>query len=107
MIIKNAKIYRENGSFDEGDIHIDNERITAGTSQDSTVIDAYGLYAIPGLTDLHFHGCAGYDFCDGTVEAFDAITRYEAENGITQLCPATMTLPEETLTKICMAAAAY
>ncbi len=28
-----------------------------------------GLYAVPGLVDLHFHGCVGYDFCDGTHEA--------------------------------------
>ena len=29
-------------------------------------IDGNGAYAIPGLIDLHFHGCKGDDFCDGT-----------------------------------------
>ncbi len=31
-----------------------------------SVLDGEGCYAIPGLIDLHFHGCKGYDFCDGT-----------------------------------------
>ena len=33
------------------------------------VIDGKGAYAIPGLIDLHFHGCMGDDFCDGDKEA--------------------------------------
>ena len=71
------------------------------------IIDARGLYAIPGLTDLHFHGCAGYDFCDGTKEALQAIAEYEARNGITTICPATMTLPEDRLAQIYSNAADY
>lgn len=60
-----------------------------------------GYYILPGLVDIHFHGCAGYDFCDGTVEAIRAIASYELSHGITTICPATMTLPEERLTDIC------
>ena len=33
------------------------------------VIDGEGCYAIPGLIDVHLHGCVGADFCDGTPEA--------------------------------------
>lgn len=62
-------------------------------------------YILPGLVDIHFHGCAGYDFCDGTVEAMCAIASYELVHGITTICPATMTLPEEMLTDICAACA--
>ena len=25
-------------------------------------------YLIPGLVDIHFHGAAGYDFCDGLLQ---------------------------------------
>ncbi|MDF2588980.1 MAG: N-acetylglucosamine-6-phosphate deacetylase [Anaerocolumna sp.] len=71
------------------------------------IIDGSELYAIPGLTDLHFHGCVGYDFCDGNQEAISTMARYQLQNGITTICPATMTLPEETLQKICETAAAY
>jgi N-acetylglucosamine-6-phosphate deacetylase len=112
MIIKNANVYKESGSFEIGDVYIHKDRIAGRNvkymgSFDSTVIDATGLYAIPGLTDLHFHGCFGYDFCDGTKEAFDTITRYEAEHGITAVCPATMTLPGETLADICQSLSKY
>ncbi len=64
-------------------------------------------YLLPGLVDLHFHGCAGYDFCDGTQEALEAILAYEKAHGVTTVCPATMTLPVETLLGICGTAAAY
>lgn len=71
------------------------------------VLDGGGLYAIPGLIDLHFHGCMGYDFCDGTKEAFSEIAKYEARTGVTAIAPATMTLPVEELEQILTAAAAY
>lgn len=57
-------------------------------------------YLIPGLVDVHFHGAAGYDFCDGTKEAHRAIEAYENRHGITSICPATMTLPIEELKAI-------
>lgn len=121
MIIKNALIFHENGKFLPGDIVIHKDRIadiitegnlSDGSAADSRAIDnsdidASGLYAIPGLIDIHFHGCYGHDFCEGTTEAFDIISTYEAANGITSICPATMTLPEESLSKICEAAAGY
>lgn len=118
MIIKNAAIYLEDGSFRKGEIKILADRIdevthslshnhTSAEEAHDFVIDADGLYAVPGLTDIHFHGCAGYDFCDGTKEALDAITLYEAEQGVTTICPATMSLPEDILTGICNNAAGY
>jgi len=58
-------------------------------------LDASGCYVIPGLVDVHFHGCVGHDFCDGTNEAISALARYEAKSGVTAICPATMTYSEE------------
>lgn len=60
-------------------------------------------YILPGLIDIHFHGCAGYDFCDGTVSAMRSIAFYELTHGVTTICPATMTLPEKALADICAA----
>lgn len=112
MLIKNAYVFNEDSTFEEKDIYIRNQIMIDRTeyeriATDQQVLDASGLIAIPGLTDIHFHGCAGYDFCDGTKEALDAITDYEARNGITTVCPATMTLPEDMLSEICRNAAAY
>ena len=109
MIIKNVNIFNENGIFEPGEIYIQGENfVEAGVlANDEEVIDGNGAYAIPGLTDVHFHGCVGYDFCDGTEEAIKAMAEYELENGVTAICPATMTLAEDTLTEIANAAAAY
>ena len=70
-------------------------------------LDATDCYVIPGLTDIHFHGCKGYDFCDGTRDAFLHMASYELQNGVTTICPATMTLAEKTLAGICTEAAAF
>lgn len=107
MIIKNAKVFEENGSFVEKDIFMEDGRFVDSPSDNSEIIDASGLLAIPGLTDIHFHGCVGYDFCDGTEEAIQAIADYEVKNGVTTMVPATMTFSEEILTGICEAARAH
>ncbi len=109
MIVKDALVYREDSGFIKEDIYIHEDRIVEkGLSKDQDlVIDAGGLYAIPGLTDIHFHGCAGYDFSDGTRKALEEITKYQASNGITTICPASMTLQEEDLENIFRNASAY
>lgn len=109
MIIKNASVYTEDGIFLIKDIYMNADRfVDCGEKvQDTQVIDASDCYAIPGLTDIHFHGCMGYDFCDGTREAIDAMAAYEASVGVTNIVPATMTLSEEMLSQICRTARAY
>lgn len=102
MIIQNASVYTENGNFVNKDIYIANGYFVSdeATARDGLIFDASGCYAIPGLTDIHFHGCMGQDFSDGTIEAIDAIASYEASVGVTNIVPATMTLPENTLLNI-------
>ena len=90
MWIKNGWVFQENRTFIKGDIATQQDKIS-DTSDDGRIIDAEHLYVIPGLTDIHFHGCMGYDFCDGTKEALDAITKYQLSRGITTICPASMT----------------
>lgn len=109
MIIKNASVYTEDGIFMDRDIYIEGDSFTncEERAEGSKVLDASGCYAIPGLTDIHFHGCMGYDFCDGTREAIDALAAYELSVGVTNIVPATMTLPEEELLHICRVAKSY
>lgn len=107
MVVKNATIYDESCGFQVGDIYIEQELITDGISKDQIEIDASGLYAVPGLIDLHLHGCNGYDFCDGSTIAFEQMALYEAQNGVTTICPATMTLDEDEFASILRAFSSY
>lgn len=122
MIIANGNVFGEEGRFQKGNIRIQGDVIADidyHASQDAEVtegpgilsdakvandsemiIDADGLYVIPGLVDIHLHGCAGYDFCEGTQEAFDAIAEYEVKHGVTSIVPATMTIGEAELMAI-------
>ena len=106
MIIKNVLIYTEAKRFEKGAICIANG-VFSNYSDDNEIIDGEGCYAIPGLVDVHFHGCVGADFCDGTPEAIEKIAMYEATEGITTMVPATMTLSEEELMKIMRNAGTY
>ncbi len=76
-------------------------------ARDPAVLDATGCYVIPGLVDIHFHGCRGADLCDGTEESLRTIAAYEAARGVTAICPASMTFPFETLAQAFGAAAAF
>lgn len=109
MIIRNASVYTENGIFLDRDIYIKDGYFAESEREadDGQVIDARGCYAVPGLTDIHFHGCMGHDFCDGSEEAIRAMAEYEASVGVTNIVPATMTLSEDMLLSICRTAKAY
>lgn len=109
MIIRNASVYTEDGIFIEKDIYIADGCFVDSEDKvtDRQVVSGAGCYAIPGLTDIHFHGCMGYDFCDGTREAIDEMAAYELSVGVTNIVPATMTLSEEMLLLICQTARSY
>lgn len=115
MIIKNGLVYTEDCSFAAMTIRTKEDTITGLTagesctpaSKEDAVFDASGCYVLPGLTDVHFHGCAGHDFCEGTPEAFEAIAAFELSQGVTSICPATMTIPVETLSGILENAARF
>lgn len=71
------------------------------------VIDTTNMIISPGFIDIHFHGCMGHDFCDAHQNAISTIARAEANWGVTSICPATMTFPEEVLSRIMKTAAEH
>ena len=113
MNIKNGMIFTEEGKFSEGSIVVQNGKISNiiyGESQlpeSAEDIDATGMYIIPGLVDIHFHGAYGADFCEATEETFKMLEDYELQNGITTVFPATMTLDEKELLAILEKASDY
>ena len=107
------KVFTEDKKFTDGGIVIKDGTIeqvyTEGNrpQTEDEALDGKGMYAIPGLIDLHFHGCKGDDFCDGSRDAIARIAEYEASVGVTAIAPATMTLPVEELEQILRVAAEY
>ena len=112
MKIINGSVFLEDGKFDEVDVVCKDGLISdigqdVASSSDTEIFDASDCYVIPGLCDIHLHGCMSFDACDGTKEALAAMAKYEASVGVTSILPTTMTYPEETLTTIAKAVADY
>lgn len=54
------------------------------------VIDGHGLYAAPGLIELHTHGSGGHDYMDGTQAAYNGAAEMQLAHGVTTLLPTTV-----------------
>ena len=106
MRIVNGSVFDGDG-FVERDVFAAEGRFVEEVEGEGDVLDASGCYVIPGLVDLHFHGSAGADMSDGDLEGLHRMGAYEASRGVTAMCPATMTLPEDVLMRAAQAAAAY
>lgn len=107
MLLKNAMIYNEDFDLVKADIRTDGETIAAigdctqwQIPAEEKVYDLSGCTIMPGMIDMHIHGCAGYDTGDATPEALEAMSAHLVQLGITSFCPTSMTLSEEQLTKI-------
>ncbi len=101
MILKNAEVY--NGEFEKirADVKTEGEKISEiGDFSSEDGIDLTGLVVMPGLIDMHIHGCGGADTGDATPEALETMSQTLVKNGVTSFCPASMTLSFEELTKI-------
>lgn len=83
VIIQDGKI----AEVTEGNIEV----------RDAVEIDARGKYISPGFIDIHVHGGGGYDFMDGTVEAFLKVAELHAKYGTTSMLPTTLTSEVEEL----------
>lgn len=106
MKVINGRVFDLAQGFVDREICTDGALI-AERSGDEQVLDAAGCYVIPGLVDVHFHGAVGEDFSDATADGLQRIADFELSQGVTYICPAGMTLPEEQLTAICRNVAAH
>lgn len=68
------------------------------------LIDAKGMYVVPGFIEMHVHGGGGADFQEGTEEAFRTAVAAHAKFGTTSIFPtlSSSTVPMiETAVKTC------
>lgn len=106
MIITNGLVFTEENTFKKKDLYIHNHQLVNSPSEltdseKTNLLDANGLMILPGLIDLHIHGCAGYDFCDGSHEGLVTMAKHLKAHGITSFCPTTMTVSKQSLETIC------
>lgn len=106
MRVTGGQVFDLEKGFIERDVCTDGP-LLASASSDGRMLDASGCYVIPGLVDVHFHGCVGEDFSDASPEGLQRMADFELSQGVTYICPAGMTLPEDQLTAICRNAAAH
>lgn len=91
MIIKNVTL---NGEIT--DIITENGKIASIGKTAETGFDACGAQAIPGLTDIHAHGCMGHDTMDGDLSE---MADFLARRGTTTWYPTTMTCSMDDIIK--------
>ena len=94
MFYKNARVFGPDLQFHMGGFEVVEGRfgrvLPENVPEDAT--DLEGATVIPGLIDLHIHGCMNADACDGTEESLLTMGRYLAGEGVTAFLPTTATV---------------
>ena len=101
MIYKNARIFCSDFQFRNGAFEVVDGKFGAILPENvpADAIDLNGATVIPGLVEVHSHGCAGSDFSDGDYEGLKAMAKQYAQWGVTSFAPASMTLPYDVLSQ--------
>ena len=101
-IFKHVRMLFPNGDVVRGDVKCEGDKIyelsdDIKVTPDDLLIEGNDLYLSPGFIDLHTHGGGGYDFMDGTKEAFLCAAEMHARHGTTALLPTTLTSTDKVL----------
>lgn len=104
--IINGQILTPQGWLKDGSVLINDGKILEITNSDlavigATVIDAKGMFIVPGFISMHCHGGGGHDFTEGTPEAFKTAAETHLKHGSTTIFP---TLSSTTFENIRLAA---
>jgi len=103
-LLKNGRVITPDRIIENGYILIKDDMIagvgTGELPQADETLDAAGSYISPGFVDIHIHGGGGYDFMDGTLEAFVGVAKANLPYGTTTLYPTTLSCPNEMLYKV-------
>ncbi len=104
ILLKNALLYDGDFNKIEADLLVEGEKIVAIgkdlPEEGAKVYDLEGCTIMPGMIDMHIHGCGGADTSEATPEALETMSQTLIKNGVTSFCPTSMTLSYEELEKI-------
>lgn len=105
--IINGHIFTPQGWLNEGSVLMRNGKILEVTNCDlaligAKMIDAKGMYIVPGFVCMHAHGGGGHDYTECTEEAFRKIIEVHTQHGATCFFP---TLSSSPFSKLYEAAA--
>lgn len=99
MIIKNGTVLMPDYSFKNVPVSVRQEKIYGfdTLSADNDIIDASGLYVVPGFIDIHMHGALGHPTVESSLSSLESISRFYAGHGTTSLVLAVHTVPLQSL----------
>ncbi len=102
--IINGHILTPQGWLDDGSVLISDGKILEVTNSDlavigATVIDAKGMWIVPGFVAMNVHGGGGHDFTECTDEAFHTIVSTHMKHGATTIFPTLSSSTAETILK--------
>ena len=105
--IINGKIHTPQGWLKNGSVIISDNKILEVSNCDlavvgAKIVDARGMYIVPGGVEIHVHGGGGRDFMEGTEEAFRTAVDAHMHHGTTSIFP---TLSSSSIPMIRAAAA--
>ena len=100
--IINGHILTPQGWMKDGSVLISDGKILEITNSDlavigATMVDARGMYIVPGLVAMHVHGGGGSDFTEATPEAFRTAAKAHLAHGATTIFPTLSSSSFETL----------
>lgn len=101
MIIQSKRVWVL-GQFIEAQIEVNDGIISSVYEYGKHEVDQdFGeMRIVPGFIDIHTHGSYGFDTNDAVPEGLRTwMSRIPSEEGVTGICPTTITQSEEVLTK--------
>ncbi|MBS7613980.1 hypothetical protein KEJ48_07085, partial [Candidatus Bathyarchaeota archaeon] len=98
LAVKAGRIYTPNSLIRNGIIVLENGKISYvgddfDKAKDATILKFDDGICTPGFIDVHVHGGGGYDFADGSLEAFSEVCRYHVRGGTTSLLATILSSP--------------